>query len=256
MNDVIGRYLPKVASQIESGGPVSEFIEDMGLMEIVHRECLRRGVFVEWCCCGEFLLKTTLVTQGEWASLMGNNPSHFRACGDNAPVEQVSWYDALAYCNALSRKDGLPECYDLRGANGTPGTGDYRVPHTAHSLDSGGYRLPSGTEWRSAYVGGKEFLGHNLDAVAWYIGNSEEHTHHVAGKEADEWGLYDMLGNVWEWSGNKDVELYGVLVLGGSWSTPVRQLLPLGQQYRQVRTRYNDQGFRVARTCGSSKRYS
>ena len=145
-----------------------------------------------------FWMGTTEVTQGEWAALMGNNPSWFANCGDDCPVENVTWFDAVAYANALSRSEGLEECY---GANGA-----------FAGLDCAGYRLPTEAEWEYAARAGTQTAFHsgnitrtvcaldpNLDAAGWYCGNSGDTTHPVAGKQPNAWGLFDVHGNVWEW---------------------------------------------------------
>jgi len=203
-----------------------------------------------------FCLKETEVTQGEWEALMGNNPSRFENCGDSCPVEQVSWWDAVAYCNALSRKEGLPECYSLRGCSGTPGAGDYQCTDvTFAGLSCKGYRLPTEAEWEYAaragtttalYTGGITLRGTNdapeLDPIAWYAGNSGVNyegaedcsgwpekqypssrcgTHPVAKKQPNAWGLYDMLGNVREWTQDWYHDSYnGAPADGSAWESP------------------------------------
>ncbi len=110
------------------------------------------------------------VTQAQWESVMGSNPSNFR--GADRPVERVSWNDAQDFLQKLnSRQDG------------------YR------------YRLPTEAEWEyAARAGTTGSYAGNLDAMAWYSINSGGQTHPVGQKQPNAWGLYDMHGNVWEWA--------------------------------------------------------
>jgi formylglycine-generating enzyme required for sulfatase activity len=132
------------------------------------------------------------VTQKEWQEIMGTNPSFFK--GDNLPVERVSWYDAIEYCNKRSLKEGLTPAYHGSGDNITC------------DWNANGYRLPTEAEWEfAAKGGGKDYLitqysgSNSVDAVAWYDANSERRTHPVGTKAANSLGIHDMSGNVWEW---------------------------------------------------------
>ncbi len=147
------------------------------------------------------------VTQGQWKRVMGNNPSYFQNCGENCPVEQVSWNDAQEFIKKLCELEKMSPCK---------------------------YRLPTEAEWEYAaragsrtriYTGDMKELGENnspeLDGIAWYGGNSgvsygggydcsewsekqysslECGAHPVGQKKPNAWGLYDMIGNVWEWN--------------------------------------------------------
>ncbi len=131
------------------------------------------------------------ITQAEWKEVMGSNPSDWK--GDQLPVEQVSWYDAVDYCNKRSIKEGLTPCYSGSGAGITC------------DWNANGYRLPTEAEWEFAARGGVKSKGYtysgsnDVGSVAWYDGNSGYETHEVGTKSPNELGIHDLSGNVWEW---------------------------------------------------------
>nr|WP_294424678.1 formylglycine-generating enzyme family protein [uncultured Treponema sp.] len=168
----------------------------------------------------------TEVTQELYKSVMGENPSNFKG-EKNLPVERVSWYDAIVFCNRLSVKEGLKPVYSIDGVTNVSMWG--YVPHKENSISkeikwdekANGYRLPTVEEWRYAAKGGQEFKysgSDNLDEVGWYRENSGGKIHPVAQKKPNGYGLYDMNGNVLEWCWDSSPSYsYSRYYCGGSW---------------------------------------
>ncbi len=205
-----------------------------------------------------FAVATTPVTQGLWREVMGGNPSFFTK-GDEAPerpVETVSWFDAVRFCNALSLRLGLAPAYVLGAPN---------EPSVRWERASEGFRLPTEAEWECAARAGASHVyagGDDLDAVAWHPGNSRLASHPVARKSPNGWGLHDMSGNVREWcwdrygrydgrrvkdpSGPRDG---GDRVLrGGSWYSEPRTARVASRSFVGPALLDVDVGLRVVRT--------
>ena len=185
-----------------------------------------------------FLIARYPVTQGLYSSITKESPSFFK--GDEHPVEQVTWKDAVNFCNLLSRKSGLNECYFI---------GD----DILFDFNANGYRLPLEAEWEYACKAGtSEARYAELDEIAWYKENSRNSSHEVGKKVPNAWGLYDMLGNVWEWCSDiYDEEVYGAyrIFRGGGWCDEARGCLATNRRRSHPTSfKIDDLGFRIARS--------
>lgn len=182
----------------------------------------------------------TEVTQKFYEIIMDTNPSYFK--GENNPVESVTWYEAIEFCNALSKKLGYEPVYTIDGSSVT------------WNKNANGFRLPTHEEWVHAAKGGQNYRysgSDNIGSVGWYRYNSGNTSHPVAQKGPNDYGLYDMSGNVWEWcwtSANGDCRMY----YGGSWKCD-------NFSYRcevysstciEPDARLDDLGFRIVRSTG------
>ena len=147
----------------------------------------------------------TEMTQVEFASLLGRNPSTFR--GDSLPVTDVSWYDAVLAANARSRRDGLDTVYEYASVASDAQGNTTNLEGLRGHLDRSGWRLPTEAEWEAAARAGTSTpwpWGDLSDSAkagtyAWYQRNAGGRTHPVATKSPNAWGLYDMAGNAMEW---------------------------------------------------------
>ena len=224
------------------GSPASEV--DRGSDEQQHRVQLTKG----------FCVMETEVTQGMWESLGMKNRSKFKKCGSSCPVEMVSWLDAVKYANAVSEREGLTAVYQVQGDSVSEVSG------------ASGYRLLTEAEWEAAARGREGFVyagSDDLSAVGWTAANSGKKTHPVKGLSPNGYGLYDMSGNVWEWTWDWYAESYGGgvqtdphgpvsgsfrVMRGGSWDLTPAYARVANRIWNNPFRRSNF-GFRLARTA-------
>jgi len=199
------------------------------------------------------ILRTEL-TQAQWWAVMGTSPSSFRGCAD-CPVEDVTWFDAVAFCSALSDTAGLTPCYveDPEAADG------WAWPELEACE---GYRLPTGDEWETAGMAGAVGDYHNgrsyrssqcaaaledLGEIAWFNCNTDRLTHRVGGKTPNAWGLFDVHGNVSEWTWRASARSRGTR--GGSYMFDARHCRRADINTSAARERFPHMGFRPVATA-------
>jgi formylglycine-generating enzyme required for sulfatase activity len=226
------------------------------------------------------------VTQEMYQAVMGSNPSYFTAAVSGEagtpgklPVERVSWYDALVFCNKLSIKEGLTPAYKMQKADlsGTstnpadwgavPSSDDTRWNSVTMVTGSTGYRLPTEAQWEYAAKGGHieqkyDFAGSDTAGdVAWYDVNSGSKTHKVMEKAANALGLYDMSGNVYElcwdlygaYSSGAQTDPEGAssgtarVIRGGGWGSTAENCRSAYRISSNPSNRYYNVGFRLVR---------
>ncbi|EDY81044.1 conserved domain protein [Verrucomicrobiia bacterium DG1235] len=243
------------------GSPNGEVGRD-AVSEVLHDVTLNKS----------FYMAKTEVTWSDWSAVrafatangysdigVGANGSMDAPEGDH-PVSNVSWWDAVKYCNARSEQEGKTPVYyteESLGAGNVLRTG---TAAAFADLNANGYRLPTDAEWEYACRAGTEtgfYTGEvtqsnaadpNLDSAGWYAENSGDNTHAAAGKAANAWGLYDTHGNVWEWCW----DWYSQDLSVGELVDPTGAAEPNGNQQRVIRGGgYLD----PAENCRSARRF-
>lgn len=187
-----------------------------------------------------FLLLRFPVTQDLYFEITGENPSTFK--GDLLPVETVSFKDAVIFCNKLSAQHDLTPCYLIEEEN----------EEIIFEQSANGFRLPTEAEWEYACKAGTPGIRYGaLDLIAWYKENSENKTHEVGQKIPNPWGLYDMLGNVWEWCSDLyDTEVYGSYRIfrgGGFYDVERSVMATTRRRSHPLKFKIDDLGFRIAK---------
>jgi formylglycine-generating enzyme required for sulfatase activity len=260
---VPGTWVTVPAGTFNMGSPTSEICRDSS-DEDLHSVTLTHA----------FAISITEVTQGQFSSVMGSNPSNFTSCGASCPVENINWNQAAAYCNGISKVAGVTSCYTCTGiyplvtclfstAYATP----YACP---------GFRLPTDAEWEYAARAGSADALYSAnpldkscasdsaaDSIGWYEYNGSNTTHEVAKKLPNAWGLYDMSGNVWEWTNDWYHDSLGTAAVtdptgpttgatrvyrGGSYWNFAWRLRAANRQFDSPTSFYTTFGFRCVRT--------
>ncbi len=211
---------------------------EMGCNTETEKDCSSFETPLHKVCIDGFWIGKYEVTQGQWEKIMGDNPSAFKNCGENCPVDMVSWDDTQKYIEKLNKKAG------------------------------GNFRVPTEAEWEYAcrsrgkaekYAGGDDSNVHHL---AWYSPNSQGSTHPVGIKRANKSGIHDMSGNVGEWCRDRyNEDAYNRhrmnnpeisagtnrVVRGGSWNYPLTDICCTFRSDRPSDRRTRNTGFRLVR---------
>ena len=206
-----------------------------------------------------FYMGVTEVTQGQYKAVVGKDPSRFKQ--SDRPAEQVSWLDAVLFCNELSEMEGRTKFYAISGET-----------VIVRDWSAGGFRLPTEAEWEYACRGKNDVrysFGNDaseLGKYAWFVGNSEGSTHPVSAREPNGFGLFDVHGNVWEWCwdvyakdyyaslpnpaidprGPEKVRAATRVLRGGSWLFVARSARSAYRLWVDPGNRAYDIGFRLA----------
>ncbi|GHH65310.1 hypothetical protein GCM10017673_09180 [Streptosporangium violaceochromogenes] len=206
---------------------------------VLRDEGTKRGWKVE---IGAFELAPYPVTRELYHAVHGRAPAS--PAGPRTPVTDVSWTEAVRFCNLLSEAAGLAPCYRMGD--------DPDGCDVVCDGEAGGYRLPSEAEWEYACRAGTSGVRYGeLDEIAWYRGNSGGRVHDVATRAPNAWGLHDMIGNVWEWCWDVyDPGVYGPyrVFRGGSWCDHPRGCRASCRRKSHPTFRIDDLGFRLARS--------
>jgi len=203
----------------------------------------------------KFYMSVCEITQQEWQMIYPDSPSADK--NNDLPVENVTFYDAVEFCNAKSLKDGFQPCYDFVGNE------------VSCNFEADGYRLPTEAEWEFAAKAGKRYQfslysgSDDPNEVAWYNANSDAHSHPGARKKANPLGLYDLSGNLYEWVWNwyapysyrypdpakGPLDGTDKVLRGGSWYHDLSSVRVTARFHAKPFSKSNYIGFRVVRSA-------
>lgn len=212
----------------------------------------------------DFMMSRKEVSQKDYELIMGTNPSEHK--GSNLPVENVTWYEAIAYCNALSQRENLTPCYEINGTN------------IIWNLGANGYRLPTEAEWEFAARGGKptpfnfgdyvhdtdancyNAYGYNNDASGHWVNGYLQRPVEVEKYAANAYGLYNMHGNIAEWTwdwyapyGTNPEEGHYKVVRGGGWNDFPKHIRSAYRSAFPADVPLYATGFRVVRSVSTTE---
>jgi len=266
---ILGTWVTIKPGTFWMGSPASEKCSDSD--EARHKVTLTRKVQV----------MAHEVTQKQFYDLMAYQPYYFPSCGKDCPAEEVSWHEAVAYCNALSSKNSLKTCYSCSGGGVSVSCKAAAAYAGGNIYDCPGYRLPTEAEWEyvyragtsTAYYSGAEDVAGcyscttvdaNAHKIGWYCYNTYFYnkTKPVGKKAPNKWGLYDMAGNVWEWCHDAYQSNLGTtavkdpvittgskrILRGGAWNNFSRMMRAANRMGYDPSKRDKDIGFRCVRT--------
>jgi len=191
-----------------------------------------------------FMLAKFPVTQELYYEVVKEQPSTIKGTGH--PVETITWKEAVVFCNKLSNQLGLNPCYSIQEES----------EEIFFDKNANGFRLPTEAEWEYACKAGTLGIRYGeLSSIAWFKENSKKTTHRVGKKEPNDWGLYDMLGNVWEWCSDiYDETVYGSyrVFRRGGWADEERGVMATTRRRSHpLKFKIDDLGFRIAKNLSA-----
>lgn len=213
------------------------------------------GIFIEMTDIPDdnYSVCTSEIPQNFYESITGENPSSNK--GELNPVERVSYYDAIVFCNKLSIKMGLQPAYSVNGST-NPQDWNY-TPHQNFLLEgkiewnknANGFRLPTYDEWLKAYKGGKDYRwsgSNTFEEVAWVDANSTKKSQPVKTLKKNNYGIYDMAGNVneWIWLDKNDINRF---YCGGNFFEGADMTLPDVKIYNYASIQLKTVGIRIVK---------